>query len=139
MTSYSKIRVHEAPSRASYDIQEGDVITAVAGNSVGTKNHATAFITSDFDGCICTNGFRVLRVKNINPYYLFIFLKSDLFLSQVFQLRTGAAIPSVSDEDLKNILIPMSSKKNQRQIEKNVKQSFALRKKSKDLLERIKI
>lgn len=139
LISYSEIQVHEAPSRASYEVREGDIITAVAGNSVGSENHATAFVTSEFDGAVCTNGFRVLRTKDINPYYLFTFLKSDLFLSQMFQLRTGAAIPSVSDEDFKNILISIPSKAKQKQIERTVKQSFALRKKSKDLLKRVKI
>jgi type I restriction enzyme M protein len=62
-------RVHELPSRASYELQSGDIITAVAGNSVGTKKHATALVTDDFSGSICTNGFRVLRNFKIDSYY----------------------------------------------------------------------
>jgi len=127
--------VHEAPSRASYEIEEGDIITAVAGNSVGTKNHATAIVSQDFSGAICTNGFRVLKVKNINPHYLFAVLRSDIFLSQMFRLRTGAAIPSVSDEDLKNVLIPIPPEIEQQKIEKTIREGLELREKSRRLLD----
>lgn len=40
-------QVHELPSRACYEIQEGDIITAIAGNSVGTRKHATALVTKE--------------------------------------------------------------------------------------------
>lgn len=139
LVSYSEIQVHEAPSRASYEIGDGDIITAVAGNSVGTKNHATAIVGKDFNGSICTNGFRVLKVKNINPYYLFAVLRSDIFLSQMFRLRTGAAIPSVSDEDLRNILIPVPTETEQKKMEKIVKEGLELRAKSRELLDSISL
>lgn len=139
LVSYSEMQVHEAPSRASYEIEEGDIITAVAGNSVGTKNHATAIVNRDFSGAICTNGFRVLKVRSINPYYLFAVLRSDIFLSQMFRLRTGAAIPSVSDDDLKNILIPMPPEVEQKKIEKIIREGLELREKSRQLLDGISL
>jgi len=139
LVSYSEMQVHEAPSRASYEIEEGDIITAVAGNSVGTKNHATAIVSRDFSGAICTNGFRVLKVKNINPHYLFAVLRSDIFLAQMFRLRTGAAIPSVSDEDLKNVLIPIPPETEQKKIEKIIKEGLELREKSRQLLDGISL
>lgn len=139
LVSYSEMQVHEAPSRASYEIEEGDIITAVAGNSVGTKNHATAIVGKDFDGAICTNGFRVLKVKNINLHYLFAVLRSDIFLSQMFRLRTGAAIPSVSDEDLKNILIPIPPEIEQKKIGKIIREGLELREKSRQLLDGISL
>ncbi|MEK6947139.1 MAG: restriction endonuclease subunit S, partial [Nanoarchaeota archaeon] len=139
LVSYSEMLVHEAPSRASYDIEDGDIITAVAGNSVGTKNHATAIVSKEFSGCICTNGFRGLKAKKINPYYLFAVLRSDIFLSQMFQLRTGAAIPSVSDEDLKNILIPIPTEAEQKRIEKTIKESMELREKSRQMLDELSL
>lgn len=88
--------VHELPSRASYELREGDIVTAIAGNSVGTKKHATAYITSEFEGCICTNGFRVLQNFRIDVHFLLYFFKTELFLRQMFMYRTGAAIPNVS-------------------------------------------
>jgi type I restriction enzyme M protein len=130
--------VHELPSRASYELKTGDIITAVAGNSVGTQKHATALVTDEFEGCICTNGFRVLRHLKIDPYYLLYFLKSESFLKQMYMYRTGAAIPNVSDYDLANILINIPDEKNIKQISQKVKKAFELRQESKVLLESIR-
>lgn len=133
----TSLLVHELPSRASYEIQEGDIITSVAGNSVGTRNHATALVNKDFSGSICTNGFRVLRNFKIDPYYLLYYLKSDLFLKQMFMYRTGAAIPNVSDQNLENILIYIPDGEKLTEISKKVKKALALRQESLNIIESI--
>jgi type I restriction enzyme M protein len=139
IVSATEMRAHEAPSRASYDVHEGEIITAVAGNSTGTLRHATAIVSREYDGAVCTNGFRVLRAVDVDPHYLFMFLRSEIFLSQVFRLRTGAAIPSVSDEDFRNILIPLPKKEAQLEMAARVKESLELRERSKRLLQDFKI
>ncbi len=133
-TSY---QVYELPSRASYEIKEGDIITAIAGNSLGTKKHATAFVNKDFEGCICTNGFRVLRNFKIDNYYLLHFLKSDLFLKQVFMYRTGAAIPNISDTDLSNVLIKIPNEEVINEISSKMKRAFQLQEEAKKQIESI--
>jgi type I restriction enzyme M protein len=130
-------QVHELPSRASYEITEGDIITAIAGNSIGTRKHATALVTQDFEGNICTNGFRVLRNFKIDSYYLLYFLKSDVFLKQMFMYRTGAAIPNVSDNDLSNIIIHLPNEKTIEDISKKMKKAFELRQESRNQIESI--
>ena len=132
-------QVHELPSRASYEIQQGDIITAIAGNSVGTRKHATALVTEDFAGCICTNGFRVLRNFKIDNYYLLYYLKSEMFLKQMFMYRTGAAIPNVSDIDLANIVIHLPDKKMIAEISDKMKKAFDLRQESKQQIESINL
>ncbi|MHB8260332.1 MAG: N-6 DNA methylase [Bacteroidia bacterium] len=132
-------QVHELPSRASYEIQEGDIITAIAGNSVGTRKHATALVTKDSEGSVCTNGFRVLRNFKIDGYYLLFFLKSDIFLKQMFMYRTGAAIPNVSDTDLANTLINLPDDKTIKGISKKMKRAFELRQESRNQIESINL
>lgn len=132
-------QVHELPSRASYEIQEGDIITAIAGNSVGTRKHATALVTKDSEGSVCTNGFRVLRNFKIDSYYLLFFLKSDIFLKQMFMYRTGAAIPNVSDTDLANTLINLPDDKTIKDISKKMKRAFELRQESRNQIESINL
>jgi len=129
--------VHELPSRASYEIQEGDIITAIAGNSVGTKKHATAYVSKEYTGCICTNGFRVLRNFRIDPYYFLFYLRTDEFLKQMFMYRTGAAIPNVSDVDLANIeiYVPANSKKDI--ISSQIRKAFELKQAFKNQIENI--
>jgi len=130
-------QVHELPSRASYELQEGDIITAIAGNSIGTRKHATALVTKDFEGNICTNGFRVLRNFKIDSYYLLYFLKSEVFLKQMFMYRTGAAIPNVSDNDLCNIIIHIPNEKTMDEISKKMRKAFELRQESRNQIESI--
>ena len=135
----STFQVHELPSRASYEIEEGDIITAIAGNSVGTRKHATALVGKDFEGSICTNGFRVLRNFKIDSYYLLYFLKSEVFLKQMFMYRTGAAIPNVSDTDLANTLIHLPDDKIIKEISTKMKKAFELRQESRNQIESISL
>ncbi len=132
-------QVHELPSRASYEIENGDIITAIAGNSVGTRKHAAALVNADFEGSICTNGFRVLRNFKIDSYYLLYFLKSEVFLKQMFMYRTGAAIPNVSDTDLANTLIHLPDDKTITEISSKMKKAFELRQESRNQIESINL
>ncbi|MHA1299030.1 MAG: N-6 DNA methylase [Candidatus Helarchaeota archaeon] len=136
--SASRMSVFEAPTRASYKLEKGDVITAVAGVSTGTNKHASAYITEEFDGFICTNGFRILRPKNealkLDPYYLLYYLRSKEFLMQMYQFRTGTTIPAVSEADLKKILILIPEEKIQNELSEKVRKYYELRKKSMNLI-----
>ncbi|GAB4330922.1 MAG: hypothetical protein OHK0038_05430 [Flammeovirgaceae bacterium] len=131
--------VHELPSRASYEVRENDILTAVAGNSIGTTKHATALVTKDYEGNICTNGFRILRNCKVDLYYLLYYLRTEMFLKQVFMYRTGAAIPSISDYDLGRILVYLPEEKVLQEISEKVRYSFELRKQAKEEVEKITI
>jgi type I restriction enzyme M protein len=123
--------IHQLPSRASYELEIGDIITAIAGNSVGTKKHATALVTEEFKGAICSNGFRVLRNFQLDIYFLLYFFQSEFFLKQMLMYRTGAAIPNVSNQDLKNILIYLPREDIINQISKKMKKYFNLKQNAK--------
>jgi type I restriction enzyme M protein len=133
-TSYN---IYDLPSRASFEIKEGDIITAVAGNSVGTRKHATALVSKKYSGCICTNGFRIIRNSKINPYFLLFYMKNEKFLKQMHMLRTGAAIPSVSDSDIKNIIIEIPEDDIMNIIIKKMQTVFSLRDKAQEEFESI--
>lgn len=135
----TSLNTYELPSRASYELKQGDIITAVAGNSIGSYKHATAYVTDEFENAICTNGFRIFRKPKIDPFYLLFYLKSDAFLKQVFMYRTGAAIPAISDNDLANILVYLPNEQELSRISENVKQSFNLRKSAKEKLTSIEL
>ena len=135
LSGFTTMLVHELPSRASYELTNGDIITAIAGNAIGTPKHMSALVTPEYDGCVCTNGFRILRPKSgLLPLYLLNFLRSEAYFSQIYRFRTGAAIPSLSDEDLLQVLIPIADMNIQAKVSKIIDESFALRKKSRDLL-----
>lgn len=127
------------PSRASYQIKEGDIITAVAGNSIGSRKHASAYITNQYNNSVCTNGFRVLRNPKINPYYLLYYLKTDYFLNQIMLYRTGTAIPNISDRDFKNILIELPEESKINEIGSKIKEIFILKEQTNNILNMLKI
>lgn len=132
-------KVHELPSRASFELKEYDIITAVAGNSIGTEKHASAIVTKRHEDCICTNGLRVLRNPKIDKYYLLFYLRSNLFLQQVMMYRTGAAIPSLSDKDLANIMVYIPNSEVIKQISGRVQRSLAMRLESSQILDSISL
>lgn len=129
VVSYQIIRPHEAPSRATYRIRTGDIITAVSGASTGTYRHATALITEDEDGAICSNGFAVLRnIHGVDPLFLLSYMRTEYFLRQVRRLMTGHAIPAISIEDLSKVLVLVPSKEVQKQISDETKKIISMRK-----------
>lgn len=94
------------PSRATYAVETGDLITAISGASTGTRKHVSAVISELNKNCVVSSGFAVLRPNNVTSDQLLGFLRSDLFLRQVLRRRTGHAIPTVSHKDFVTILVP---------------------------------
>lgn len=129
VVSHQVIKPHEAPSRATYRVRTGDIITAVSGASTGTQRHATALITDDEDGAICSNGFAVLRnIHGIEPLFLLSYMRTEYFLRQVRRLMTGHAIPAISIEDLSKVLVLVPPKEVQKQISDEVRKIISMRK-----------
>lgn len=124
-----RLKVHDLPSRAAYQVFQGQILTAVAGNSIGTARHASAFVTKNYDGAICSNGFRVLEVNEdkIPTLYLLYCLSTPVVQEQIFRLRTGAAIPAISESDLKRILIPRRPRDEEEQISQVLESGYKAR------------
>jgi type I restriction enzyme M protein len=121
VVSQQNIIAHDAPSRASYRVVKGDIITATAGASTGTYKHATALITEDEDGAICSNGFAVIRnIRGVDPLFLLAYLRTEYFLKQVRRLMTGHAIPAISLDDLSKVLVPIPRKDEQSRIAEEI-------------------
>jgi len=129
VVSQKNIKSHEAPSRATYRVRKGDIITATSGASTGTPRHSTALITEDEDGAICSNGFAVLRnIHGIEPFFLLTYMRTKYFLRQVRRLMTGHAIPAISAEDLASVLIPTPSLEIQKKISDKIATILTMRK-----------
>ncbi len=132
--NFTELYGAELPGRASYILQEGDIIVANSGSSIGTVKHAKALISADFDGYICTNGFTLMHPVKISPYYLMYFFTTKEFKHQILKLRYGSAIPTITKEDFENILVPLPSDDS---IEKKIRQVIELRQRAKEILEKI--
>jgi type I restriction enzyme M protein len=129
IVSQQIIKPHEAPSRATYRVREGDIITAISGASTGSPNQATALITSDEDGAICSNGFAVLRnIHGIEPLFLLAYMRTHYYLRQVRRLMTGHAIPAISVDDLAKVLVPIPSTEVQKKVATEISTILSKRK-----------
>jgi len=138
VVSQQRIKPHEAPSRATYRVRTRDIITAISGASTGTYRHATALITADEDGAICSNGFAVLRnIHGIEPFFLLAYMRTEYFLRQVRRFMTGHAIPAISVEDLSKVLVPIPPKEVQKQISDEIVMILTKRKETLKAGERV--
>ncbi|MEW6356353.1 MAG: N-6 DNA methylase [Planctomycetota bacterium] len=138
VVSQQVIKPHEAPSRATYRVRAGDIITAISGASTGTPRHATALITEDEDGAICSNGFAVLRnVHGVESLFLLAYMRTDYYFRQVRRLMTGHAIPALSVDDLSKVLVPIPPKKVQRNIADTIATILSLRKEALKTAEKV--
>lgn len=126
----------ELPSRASYILKENDIIVATSGNSIGTIKQSKALVTNNFKGCICTNGFTVMKAKKVSPYYLLSFFNSDEFLNQVLKYKYGTAIPCVAREDFENILVPILPNEEMKLKESRIKRAIELRNEAFELMQK---
>ena len=84
---------------------------------------------------ICSTEFHVMRIKNKNillPEFLAEIMRSDLILSQTKHMMTGNTHPRISNDDVKNLYIPVPDVLLQRQIIEKIhnikKESRALKK-----------
>lgn len=135
ITGCSVLEGSELPSRASYRLKENEVIVAIAGNSIGTKQQAKAIVSKEYDGSICTNGFMVVTSKKESPYVILHFFNSDAFRTQILKYKYGTAIPTVSREDFLNIIVPDYSEEFKEKIIKNTEKAFKLKEEANKLLE----
>ncbi|APC91317.1 MULTISPECIES: restriction endonuclease subunit S [Francisella] len=78
-----------------------------------------------FDG-LCSTEFHVLEsaLDSLNNKYLYIYLQSNLVVSQTKHLMTGNTLPRLQTEDIKNILIPLPSPEIQKQIVQKYEQAY---------------
>ena len=122
------------PTRARRIVKEGDVIIS----SIEGSLSSCALITKDFDSCLVSTGFYVLKSKHINSETLLVLFKSGIFQDYVKKFPSGTILSAISKEELQNILIPKIDSTTQESIAKHIQKSFELRTEAKNLLEKAK-
>lgn len=93
-----------APSRARRIVRSGDILVS----TVRTYLRAIALVPKEYDGCVASTGFAVLRAKgSCSSRFLHWLLKSDDVINKIMILSKGQNYPSITAEDLLNIRIRM--------------------------------
>lgn len=124
----------EAPSRARRVLKERDVIVS----SIGGSLNKVALVDKENEGSLASTGFFQFRSKEILPEVLLVLAKSVVLQMQLEKQVAGTILAAISNESLKNIVIPILPMGTQQKIADLVRQSHEARKKSKDLLEEAK-
>ena len=103
----------EAPSRARQVIYANDVLVSMTRPNL----NAVAMVPQDLDNEICSTGFCVLRCReNLNSTYLFAFVQSHEFVQRISDLVKGALYPAVTDNQIREQLIPLPPLPEQQRI-----------------------
>ena len=116
------IRKDNAPSRAKQIIKAGDVIFATTRPTL----RRVSIIEEQYDGDICSTGFCVLRHNEVvKSRFVFYALLYDGFYKYIEPLQTGANYPAVTDNVVKNYIIPVPPLSEQQRIVDYLDSAFA--------------
>jgi len=130
----NQVKGYNAPSRARMLVKKGDILVS---SLLGSLDNV-GLVSDEFDGAVASTGFFVIRSKFFLPEFLFLLFKSNLMRLQLEEKTAGAIMSAVPKTTFGDLLIPIVSEQTQRQISDLVRQSFLLRKESKELIEKAK-
>ncbi len=101
--------VAEAPSRAKMKTKRGDIVISM------TRPHRGAIAEILENGIIASTGFSVIRdvCNNVNKKWLLYTLLSEKVLLQMLQRSSGGNYPAITEDEIKNIYIPLPSYEKQ--------------------------
>lgn len=113
-----------APSRARKVVRAGDVIVA----TVRPALNAVALVPPSLDAQVCSTGFCILRAgEHINNRYMFHFTKSPGFVAHLVNRVKGANYPAVTENDVKDALLPLPPLPEQERFVRILDEAEALR------------
>ena len=115
------IEIKNAPSRAKYILQNGDIILS----NVRPNLNAVALIDENNNGSIGSSGFTVIRpLENYYNNFLFLFFTSPYFIDYVTELVQGAMYPAMNEKDVWNCSIPIPDFKKQKEISNSISEQL---------------
>jgi len=124
----------EAPSRATWIVQEGDVVTS----TVRPIRCLTGLIEPEQAGCVCSSGFAVLTPREIPSELLFAYLRLPV-ICELMDLHTTASMyPAISTGDLMRLPFLLPDEETIKKVKRQIRAARAARREAHGLLERAK-
>lgn len=103
----------DAPSRARQVVHINDILFSTVRPYL--KNIAR--VNSSYDNDIASTGFSLIRLdSSMDSNYVFHYVKTDRFLSELERYYKGSSYPAVTDSDLMGQSIPVPPIETQRKI-----------------------
>ena len=126
---YESIKIQEGkePKRAHYILKKDDIVVS----TVRPNRNAVALI--DKEGIVGSSGLSVLRVKNIEPEWLFAFCKTNYFINCLMRENKASMYPAVSNKNILETALFVPSGRFREKIKGNIQKAVAYAKKSKIL------
>ncbi len=114
ITETIEINAENAPSRAQKIVKKDDVIFATTRPTL----QRFTIIDNNYDGEIVSTGFCVLRADTtqVLPKWIYYSIYTSTFNNYVEKNQEGSAYPSISDEKIKALKIPIPSLSEQERI-----------------------
>ena len=98
------VRCGQAPSRARKLVRADDVLVS----TVRPERKTVGVVPVELDAAVCSTGFAVLRCRGIEPIVLARLLQSKFSSIQILRNNIGIAYPSIPEECLLEVLLPIS-------------------------------
>ena len=116
-----KLNVDDLPAAARKMVRAGDIL--VSSVRAGTEKSVVFVAGQEHDGWVCTSGFHVLKPKaDVNPSYVGVLLKAPFALFQQNSLQNRATYPTLSEDNLLSIQIPVTTPEKRTQTYKHLSQ-----------------
>ena len=129
--SYTEMYFLDAPSRAKIVVRENDILIPKLRQSIDK----VAIVTSEYDGCVVTNGFYVIKPKkNISVNYVFGILRKKQIQNQLVDYSSGTIMPSVDDCYFSNVKYEIEEEDEYNIIDQKITNVFNLIKSAKTIM-----
>lgn len=92
----------DAPSRATWHVRAGDIITS----TVRPIRRLSAQITAEQEMFVCSSGFVVMTPRNIAPEVLLTYLRLPVICELLDLLASASMYPAITDADIFNLPLP---------------------------------
>ena len=120
--SFTEMELCEAPSRAKIVINTGDILIP----KLKQSSDKIAIVTQEFDGCVATNGFKVIKPKDGKESELvFALFRNKEIQEQLQDYSSGTIMPSV-DDDYFNEIVKLDREIDEEKMVNKVKEIFEL-------------
>ena len=131
--NFSEIIGQELPANARIPIKGLELVISKVRPTRGAISIFPPDFNKDF---ICSSAFSVYTVSGPLKEYLFVVLRSIIGKIQFEKPTTGTSYPTITDQDIENILVPILPQPFQQKIADLIQQSHQAHKKAKGLLEK---
>lgn len=120
--SFTDMELSESPTRAKIVVETGDILIP----KLKQSSDKIAIITPEFNGCVVTNGFKVIKPKpKFKSEYVFAIFRNKQIQEQLRDFSSGTIMPSIDDEFFDE-LVESDDLGSQETLVKKVKEIFEL-------------